>query len=59
MEIPRTIQVRVSDDSAKRDHELWCLACEEHLCDVEHGDELGILVDVAMDHVASCVGTSR
>ena len=44
-------KVVVSDDGAKRDPELHCTMCGEHLCDVEHGDTLETLVDVADNHV--------
>lgn len=39
-----------SDDGVKRDLELTCTVCGEHLCDVEHDDELGVLVLVAQGH---------
>ena len=44
-------EVRVSDDTAKPDPELYCLDCGERLCDVEHGDTLEILVDVVAVHL--------
>lgn len=39
-----------SDDPAKIDLELKCDECGEHLCDIEAGDDLDILLDVATDH---------
>lgn len=34
---------------------LVCLSCDERVCDVEHGDVLLALVEVARDHPDSCV----
>ena len=48
------IVVRVSEDSVKPDPELWCWACETHLCDVEHDDGLDTLARVAATHLLIC-----
>ena len=32
--------------------ELVCPWCKERVCDVEDGDELGVLIGVAEDHEA-------
>lgn len=45
--------VAVSDDPVKRDPELRCAMCGEHLCDIEHGDTLETLVSVADNHVCT------
>lgn len=54
--------IRASDDPAKRDLELWCWLCEHEalsadsnaetilLCDVEHDDNLDILMALFRDH---------
>lgn len=39
-----------SDDDLKRDLELTCVDCGEHICDVEVGDGLGVLARTALDH---------
>lgn len=39
-----------SDDDLKRDLELTCTKCGEHVCDVEHQDSLSTLENVARDH---------
>lgn len=44
-------KVVVSDDAVKRDPELHCTMCGEHLCDIEHDDTLESLVSVADNHV--------
>ena len=41
---------RQSSDDVKRDLELTCDKCGEHLCDIEHGDSLAVLAQVALDH---------
>lgn len=45
--------IRDSDDPAKRDMELIHKKCGELACDVEHGDNLAILAEMAMSHVCS------
>jgi hypothetical protein len=40
-----------SDDEVKTDLELTCRECGEHVCDVEHGDTLGVLVRTADGHM--------
>ena len=48
-----TFTARRSDDAVKTDLELYCDRCPDDadwLCDVEHGDTLAVLVDVALDH---------
>lgn len=42
------------DDTAKTDLELRCLECDTHLCDMQVGDELNVLVGVARRHLATC-----
>lgn len=42
--------VRQSNDPVKADPELTCDACGEHLCDVEPGDTLSVLVLTAHGH---------
>jgi hypothetical protein len=39
-----------SSDDVKRDLEVICLTCGEHLCDAEHGDLLEILATAAASH---------
>lgn len=39
-----------SSDSVKRDLELTCTECGEHLCDIEHEDNLETLARMALDH---------
>lgn len=39
-----------SDDPAKRELELTCLKCGAHVCDVEAGDGLQTLADMADAH---------
>lgn len=46
-------EARASDDAVKTDLELTCTTCGEHLCDIEHGDEMVVLVGVMLDH--TCV----
>jgi hypothetical protein len=41
---------RVSPDTVKSDLELTCDRCDEHLCDIEGNDNLGVLVSIALDH---------
>lgn len=41
---------RQSDDNVKRDLELTCDECGEIVCDVEAGDSLSVLADVADSH---------
>jgi len=41
---------RQSDDEVKRDLELICDDCDEHVCDIEHGDGLAILAMTALSH---------
>lgn len=49
-------ECRASSDEVKRDLELICLDCEGHICDVEHGDGLGVLARTALDHADGCEG---
>lgn len=39
------------EDSAATDPQLVCTVCNGVLCDVEHEDSLGVLVDVALHHL--------
>ncbi len=39
-----------SSDDVKRDLELVCLTCGEHLCDAEHLDTLEVLANCAAGH---------
>lgn len=39
-----------SDDMVKRDLELTCVRCGKVVCDVEPGDLLSVLADVADEH---------
>lgn len=41
---------RASDDAVKRDLELTCCTCGTVVCDVEDGDTLSVLADVADSH---------
>lgn len=41
---------RASSDSVKTDLELTCRKCEEHICDVEDGDSIQVLMDVIENH---------
>jgi hypothetical protein len=45
-----TFTARRSDDTTGQDLELVCERCPDDVCDVEHGDTLAVLVDVALDH---------
>lgn len=47
--------MRASTDPLKRDLELTCNVCKQHVCDVEHGDELTTLTGIARDHALDCV----
>lgn len=47
-----------SDDGEKRDPEMRCTLCGEHLCDVEHGDTLDVIVAVADNHVCDASRTA-
>lgn len=44
------ILLLASDDPVKRDLEVTCDRCSEHLCDAEHGDSMRVLLDVAQGH---------
>jgi hypothetical protein len=46
-------EARQSDDDVKRDLELTCRTCHAHLCDIEPGDTLDVLVSVAEIHASS------
>lgn len=46
---------KASDDAVKTDLELRCVYCDEHMCDIEHGDTLAVLIRVVGDH--ECEGT--
>lgn len=41
-----------ANDGVKRDLELIHVPCGTYLCDVEHGDGLQLLADVAAGHIA-------
>lgn len=49
-------ETRGSGDSVKIDKELVHVTCGSTVCDVEHGDNLLVLVRVAMDHYRECGG---
>jgi hypothetical protein len=42
-----------STDEVKTDLELTCTECGEVVCDVEAGDNLKVLADVADEHVCT------
>jgi hypothetical protein len=42
-----------SDDDVKTDLELTCTDCGEVLCDIEAGDNLKVLAEIADEHVCS------
>lgn len=44
------VEIRSPSDPLKREPELVCMKCNETLCDVEAGECLKTLVDVARDH---------
>jgi hypothetical protein len=46
-------EARAGADSVKSDLELTCMLCNTVLCDIEHGDTVGTLVEVAKSH--ACV----
>jgi hypothetical protein len=46
----RTVELWQSSDDVKRDLELVCLTCGEHLCDAQHKDSLDTLAGMAGDH---------
>jgi hypothetical protein len=48
---------KCADDSVKKDLELTCDLCQQHLCDIEAGDSLETLVGVASGHV--CPGNAN
>lgn len=48
------VEARQSDDDVKRDLELTCVDCEQVLCDIEHGDVMGVLINMVEDH--NCPG---
>lgn len=48
---PEKFQTLASDDVVKTDLELTCIECNTVICDVEHGDTLLTLVNMAQDHV--------
>jgi hypothetical protein len=52
----RYVIIQASDDLAKEDNELVCCLCGKALCDVEGGDELEVIVSVALDHSGECPG---
>ena len=43
-------RLQASDDPVKTDLELTCQRCGMHVCDVEHGDTLLVLVETAERH---------
>jgi hypothetical protein len=43
-----------SDDDVKRDLELTHMPCGTHLCDVEPGDEMSVLVGMCAGHARTC-----
>lgn len=45
------IEAMQSDDKEKRDLELTCTTCREHLCDVEPSDIFAVLMSMALDHI--------
>ncbi|MEO3857447.1 hypothetical protein [Acrocarpospora sp. B8E8] len=45
-----------SEDHVKTDLELTCTVCRQVLCDVEHNDDLIILVAFAIAHIKACPG---
>jgi len=42
-----------STDEVKTDLELTCTECGEVVCDIEHGDNLKVLAEVADEHECS------
>lgn len=46
--------VRMSDDPVKADRELYCQKCNTHLCDVQDGDTMDVLVSVTRHHHHKC-----
>ena len=51
--VPADFVALASHDTAKIDLELVCAWCGGHVCDIESGDDLAILVGVARDHRAT------
>lgn len=45
------VEAMQSEDPVKRDLELTCTLCKEHLCDVEASDILAVLLTTAIDHL--------
>lgn len=45
-----------SDDLVKTDLELTCLVCGTVVCDIEAGDNIGILASVVRDHAVDSHG---
>ena len=45
---------RMSSDIVKSDLELTCDDCGQIVCDIEDGDNLLVLLQVAMDHLDEC-----
>mgnify|MGYP003387095678 CR=1 FL=1 len=46
-------ELRASGDAAKRDLELVCTACDEHICDAEANDTLSSLARMAAGHTCT------
>lgn len=50
---PSRYETRQSEDELKTDLELTCVDCGTVLCDVEAGDQLDVLLNVAREHHCS------
>lgn len=51
------IVLKASDDPVKRDLEMTCTACDAFLCDAEADDDLMVLAEIAVEHLAQCTET--
>ena len=54
IDVLEVVEIDGSDDEVKADPQLVCRRCGALICDVEHGDSIGLLVHCALDHLAAC-----
>lgn len=47
-------EARAADDEVKIDLELFHSDCNEHVCDIEHGDTIAVLVRTCLAHAVEC-----
>lgn len=56
---PRLWNIEAMQAGDKRDLELTCTLCKEHLCDVEPSDILAVLFITAIEHLKDCPGSQN